>query len=150
MYTTPAPPAGGRKGLVQYPFRQPVITDSRRTNPQGTSADYELVVFAWLVAFVAFSIIVGSTSRTQSAICPTYPAPRSMDEARCPTVSAGNSPRAINALITEVAVMENFTPGSALTGGVLIGLSAVLLMGLVGRIAGISGIVNGLLWPAAD
>jgi len=46
--------------------------------------------------------------------------------------------------------MENFTPGSALTGGVLIGLSAVLLMGLVGRIAGISGIVNGLLWPAAD
>ncbi len=35
----------------------------------------------------------------------------------------------------------------ALIGGALIGVSAVLLMGLTGRIAGISGIVGGLLPP---
>ena len=45
--------------------------------------------------------------------------------------------------------MENFTPGSALAGGVVIGLSAVLLMALLGRIAGISGILAGVLKPAA-
>ena len=45
--------------------------------------------------------------------------------------------------------MVNFTPGSALAGGVVIGLSAVLLMGLLGRIAGVSGIIGGLLRPAA-
>ena len=39
----------------------------------------------------------------------------------------------------------NFTPTSALTGGVLIGLSASLLLLFNGRIAGISGIVGGLL-----
>src|SRR3954470_18320452 len=37
----------------------------------------------------------------------------------------------------------------AAIGGVLIGISAVLLMALTGRIAGISGIVGGLLPPAA-
>ena len=41
--------------------------------------------------------------------------------------------------------MTNFTPLSALIGGALIGLSAVLLMLATGRIAGISGIVGGLL-----
>ncbi|WP_439632643.1 YeeE/YedE family protein [Glycocaulis sp.] len=41
-----------------------------------------------------------------------------------------------------------FTPLSALAGGVLIGLSAVMLMALNGRIAGIAGIVGGLLGPA--
>ena len=35
----------------------------------------------------------------------------------------------------------------ALAGGVLIGLSAVLLLWLNGRIAGISGIMNGVLLP---
>src|SRR3546814_10744698 len=40
-----------------------------------------------------------------------------------------------------------FTPISALIGGILIGLSAVLLMLINGRIAGISGIVGGLLAP---
>lgn len=34
-----------------------------------------------------------------------------------------------------------------LLGGAMIGLAAVLLMGLLGRIAGISGIVGGLLPP---
>ncbi len=43
--------------------------------------------------------------------------------------------------------MENFTPISAAIGGFLIGLSAVLLMALNGRIAGISGIVAGVLTP---
>lgn len=41
--------------------------------------------------------------------------------------------------------MANFTPVSAAIGGALIGLSAVLLMLLTGRIAGISGILGGLL-----
>jgi uncharacterized membrane protein YedE/YeeE len=40
--------------------------------------------------------------------------------------------------------MEHFTPISAATGGVLIGLSATLLWVSIGRIAGISGIVGGL------
>ncbi len=43
--------------------------------------------------------------------------------------------------------MENFTPVSAALGGVLIGLSAVLLWLTQGRIAGISGVVGGLLTP---
>lgn len=38
--------------------------------------------------------------------------------------------------------MESFTPVSALLGGILIGLSAVALMALNGRVAGISGIVG--------
>lgn len=47
--------------------------------------------------------------------------------------------------------MENFTPVSALLGGILIGLSAVILMGFNGRIAGISGIFSGVFFaPRAD
>jgi uncharacterized membrane protein YedE/YeeE len=41
--------------------------------------------------------------------------------------------------------MANFTPISAAIGGGLIGLSAVILMLSIGRIAGISGIFGGLL-----
>jgi uncharacterized membrane protein YedE/YeeE len=41
--------------------------------------------------------------------------------------------------------MTNFTPVSAAIGGGLIGLSAVLLMLLTGRVAGISGIFGGCL-----
>ncbi|WP_371397397.1 YeeE/YedE family protein [Fretibacter rubidus] len=40
--------------------------------------------------------------------------------------------------------MENFTPLSALIGGALIGLSAVILMVFNGRIAGISGVFSGV------
>jgi uncharacterized protein len=43
--------------------------------------------------------------------------------------------------------MANFTPLSAAIGGALIGLAAVLLMLFNGRIAGISGIVDGLINP---
>ncbi|TAN64682.1 MAG: YeeE/YedE family protein, partial [Methylobacter sp.] len=43
--------------------------------------------------------------------------------------------------------MENFSPYSALSGGLLIGLSAALLMLLNGRIAGISGIISRTLPP---
>jgi uncharacterized protein len=46
--------------------------------------------------------------------------------------------------------MANFTPISAAIGGALIGLSAVLLMLLTGRIAGVSGILGGLLNPQTD
>ena len=42
---------------------------------------------------------------------------------------------------------SNFTPLSALTGGLLIGLAAALFLLLNGRIAGISGILGGLLAP---
>jgi len=43
--------------------------------------------------------------------------------------------------------MENFTPVLGLIGGGLIGLGAALYLVLNGRIAGISGIVGGLLSP---
>jgi uncharacterized protein len=36
---------------------------------------------------------------------------------------------------------------TALTGGVLIGLAATLLLWLNGRVAGISGILNGVIFP---
>ncbi len=45
--------------------------------------------------------------------------------------------------------MTPFTPVTALIGGVLIGLAAVALMMFLRRIAGISGIVGGLLRPSA-
>ncbi|MDH3691003.1 MAG: YeeE/YedE family protein [Gammaproteobacteria bacterium] len=41
--------------------------------------------------------------------------------------------------------MQEFNPLSATVGGVLIGISATLLLLLNGRIAGISGIVGGVL-----
>lgn len=45
----------------------------------------------------------------------------------------------------------HFTPGAAWAGGMLIGLSAALLVLLLGRIAGISGILGGMLrWPRGD
>ncbi|AWY39058.1 MULTISPECIES: YeeE/YedE family protein [Pseudomonas] len=42
----------------------------------------------------------------------------------------------------------NFTPWFSLAGGTLIGLAATLFILLNGRIAGISGVVGGLLRPA--
>jgi uncharacterized protein len=42
-----------------------------------------------------------------------------------------------------------FTPWPALAGGVLIGAASALLLLLNGRIAGVSGILGGLLKPAA-
>ena len=41
-----------------------------------------------------------------------------------------------------------FTPGSSLVGGMLIGLAAAMFVLLNGRIAGISGVLGGLLAPA--
>ena len=41
-----------------------------------------------------------------------------------------------------------FTPWSALAGGVLIGIAAAMFALLNGRIAGISGVLGGLLRPA--
>lgn len=46
--------------------------------------------------------------------------------------------------------MENFTPFASLIGGALIGLSAAALLLFTGKIAGISGIVSGLLRPTQD
>ncbi len=40
--------------------------------------------------------------------------------------------------------MTEFTPVAGLVGGLLIGLSAAMLLIFAGRIAGISGIVNGM------
>ncbi len=44
---------------------------------------------------------------------------------------------------------NHFTPWSALGGGLLIGMAVALFVLLNGRIAGISGIVGGLLRPAS-
>jgi len=44
--------------------------------------------------------------------------------------------------------MEHFTPIQSLAGGILIGLSATALLAFLGRIAGISGILGGLLAAA--
>lgn len=43
--------------------------------------------------------------------------------------------------------MTEFTPIASLFGGALIGLSAVLLMALHGRIAGMTGILTGIIPP---
>lgn len=40
-----------------------------------------------------------------------------------------------------------FTPFQSLGGGALIGLAAVLLMAMLGRIMGATGILAGALWP---
>ncbi|NLC23833.1 MAG: YeeE/YedE family protein [Oxalobacter sp.] len=45
---------------------------------------------------------------------------------------------------------HSFTPASALAGGVLIGLAVMLLLLVNGKIAGISGIIGGLLPPARN
>jgi len=45
--------------------------------------------------------------------------------------------------------MANFTPLASLLGGMLIGAAAALLLIANGRVAGISGIVAGLLSPQA-
>ncbi|MEF9602285.1 YeeE/YedE family protein [Paracoccus lutimaris] len=42
-------------------------------------------------------------------------------------------------------VETDFTPWASLAGGALIGLSAVMVMALFGKIAGIAGITNGAL-----
>ncbi|MCU0842601.1 MAG: YeeE/YedE family protein [Thiobacillaceae bacterium] len=41
--------------------------------------------------------------------------------------------------------MENFTPVAGLIGGIIVGLAATLLLWFNGRIAGISGIFNGMI-----
>ncbi|MGF1469616.1 MAG: YeeE/YedE family protein [Sandaracinaceae bacterium] len=45
--------------------------------------------------------------------------------------------------------MEHFTPLESTVGGILIGLSASVLLLFTGRVAGISGIANGVLFPAS-
>src|SRR5215207_69623 len=47
-------------------------------------------------------------------------------------------------------VTTSFTPLASAIGGALIGLSAVLLLALTGRIAGVSGIASRLLPPYED
>ena len=46
--------------------------------------------------------------------------------------------------------MENFTPFASLVGGTLIGVSASAMLLLMGRIAGISGIVGGVVSREKD
>ncbi|MEM8588850.1 MAG: YeeE/YedE thiosulfate transporter family protein [Pseudomonadota bacterium] len=46
--------------------------------------------------------------------------------------------------------MTEFTPVASAIGGAMIGLSAVMLMLFMGRIAGISGIASRLLPPVAE
>ena len=42
-------------------------------------------------------------------------------------------------------MLQQFTPIDSLLGGILIGISSTAMLALLGRIAGISGIVGGLL-----
>lgn len=47
--------------------------------------------------------------------------------------------------------LSHFTPGLSLAGGLIIGIAASVLILFNGRIAGISGILGGLLsWPRND
>jgi uncharacterized membrane protein YedE/YeeE len=46
--------------------------------------------------------------------------------------------------------MTDFTPIQSLIGGALIGLSAVFLMALHGRVAGMTGILTGVIPPVAS
>ena len=46
--------------------------------------------------------------------------------------------------------MTDFTPIQSLIGGMMIGLSAVFLMALHGRVAGMTGILTGVIPPAAS
>lgn len=46
--------------------------------------------------------------------------------------------------------MTDFTPIQSLIGGALIGLAAVFLMALHGRVAGMTGILTGLIPPGAS
>ena len=50
----------------------------------------------------------------------------------------------------ELHTVTEFTPWASLIGGILIGLSAVMVMGLFGKIAGIAGITGGVLGRASD
>lgn len=52
----------------------------------------------------------------------------------------------MNGLFTQVV---NFTPMTALAGGLLIGIAAVVLLAGIGRIAGISGALHGLFGAEA-
>ncbi len=47
-----------------------------------------------------------------------------------------------------IIAWNTFTPWPALAGGALIGIAAGMFVLLNGRIAGISGIIGGLLKPA--
>lgn len=53
-------------------------------------------------------------------------------------------------ILNGMNMMTQFTPISAFIGGMLIGLSAVILLLVNGRIAGISGIFHGLFRPKAN
>ena len=53
-------------------------------------------------------------------------------------------------LVKSEVTVEHFTPGSAVIGGALIGISAALLLFANGRIAGVSGILAGTLAPSRD
>jgi uncharacterized membrane protein YedE/YeeE len=46
--------------------------------------------------------------------------------------------------------MDNFTPGAAAVGGILIGCATLLLWLMNGRLAGISGILGGLAQAPSD
>jgi len=46
--------------------------------------------------------------------------------------------------------MTDFTPISALVGGGFLGLAALILLKFNGRIAGISGVIGGVLQPTGD
>lgn len=46
--------------------------------------------------------------------------------------------------------MTEFTPIEAIVGGLLIGAGAVMMMALLGRVAGLSGILSGVVFQAGN
>ncbi|MDB5614571.1 MAG: putative transrane protein [Devosia sp.] len=47
-------------------------------------------------------------------------------------------------------MITTFTPIEALLGGSLVGIAAVALMAVHGRVAGMTGILTGAIWPKGD
>lgn len=59
-------------------------------------------------------------------------------------------PNPVQQPVTDRTMETTFTPFQALLGGSLIGIAAVALMALHGRIAGMTGIIGGLIVPNND
>lgn len=69
----------------------------------------------------------------------------------CPRFSAAQAAVDVQPLLTKIGaflrMMTEFTPYTSLFGGILIGLSAVILMAFNGRVAGMTAMLGGVLNP---
>ena len=109
-----------------------------RSRCQGTSPAISSLPSSNL-ATVAFPLH-GPTLRGAS---PCERAPLPSEPSDSPLSSAATSATVMGAIV----ISPSFTPLPSLAGGVLIGLAASLYLFLLGRIMGVSGIVNGASNP---